>query len=168
MPNQIIAGGDRRERSKTLLERLEGHPGRKWLVAVPCGLPRELDASVRGVGINDLDGALDALARVRAGDALAVESVDYWCMGVSEPIPNPDNNPNVARWNARAAGAARKRARFRHAMQSLPDGVAVLLTASSLGAAERLLGAYPMGVSYLGCERVDLDRRVAFRPGMAA
>lgn len=46
-------------------------------------------------------------------------------MGASEPIPNPDNNPNVARWNAMAAAAARKRARFRHAMQSLPDGATI-------------------------------------------
>lgn len=168
MPNLIIAGGTRRERSKILLERLEGGVGRKWLVAVPCGLPNPLPQGVQGVGLNDLDGALDAAGRMRAGDALAVESVDYWAMGVSEPIPNPDNNPNVARWNAMAAAAARKRARFRHAMQTLPDGVRVLLTASSLQAAERLLGAYPMGVSYLGCERVDLDARVAFRPGMTA
>ena len=76
MPNLIIAGGDRRERSKTLLERLEGRQGRRWLVAVPCGLPHDPPADVRGVGLNDLDGALAALGRVRAGDALAVESVD--------------------------------------------------------------------------------------------
>lgn len=76
-------------------------------------------------------------------------------MGASEPIPNPDNNPNVARWNAMAAAAARKRARFRHAMQSLPDGATIMMTASTLEAAERLLGAFPMGVSCISCERLD-------------
>ena len=40
--------------------------------------------------------------------------------------------------------------------------------ASTLETAERLLGAFPMGVSCIGCERLDLDRRTAFRPGMAA
>lgn len=168
MANLIIAGGNRRERSKTLLRRLEGGAGRRWLVAVPCGLPHDMPDGIRGIGLNDLDGALDAVAHVRPGDTLAVESVDYWCMGVSEPIPNPENNPNVARWNAQAANAARKRARFRHAMQSLPGGVAVMMTASTLEAAERLLGAFPMGVSCIGCERMDLDRRTALRPGMAA
>ena len=53
-------------------------------------------------------------------------------------------------------------------MQALPDGVAVMMTASTLEAAARLLGAFPMGVSCIGCERLDLDRRIAFRPGMAA
>ena len=123
---------------------------------------------IHGIGLNDLDGALDAAGRVRSGDTLAVESVDYWAMGASEPIPNPDNNPNVARWNAMAVTAARKRARFRHAMQALPDGVTVMMTASTLDSAARLLGAFPMGVSCIGCERVDLDRRLALRPGMAA
>ena len=33
-------------------------------------------------------------------------TTDYWTMGASEPIPNPDNNPNVAHWNAMAAAAA--------------------------------------------------------------
>lgn len=122
MTNLIIAGGTRRERSQTLLGRLEGGTGRRWLVAVPCGLPHDMPDGIHGIGLNDLDGALDAVGRVRPGDTLAVESVDYWAMGASEPIPNPDNNPNVARWNAMAAAAARKRARFRHAMQSLPDG----------------------------------------------
>lgn len=67
-----------------------------------------------------------------------------------------------------AAAAARKRARFRHAMQALPDGATIMMTASTLETAERLLGAFPMGVSRIGCERLDLDRRTAFRPGMAA
>ena len=40
--------------------------------------------------------------------------------------------------------------------------------ASTLETVERLLGAFPMGVSYVGCERVDLDRHTAFHPGMAA
>lgn len=168
MANLIIAGGNRRERSKTLLQRLEEGAGRRWLVAVPCGLPHDMPDGIHGIGLNDLDGALDAVARVQPGDTLAVESVDHWAMGVSEPIPNPENNLNVARWNARAADAARKRARFRHAMQALPDGVAVMMTASTLEAAARLLGAFPMGVSCIGCERVDLDRRLALRPGMAA
>ena len=123
---------------------------------------------IHGIGLNDLDGALDAVGRVRYGHTLAVESVDYWAMGASEPIPNPDNNPNVARWNAIAAAAARKRARFRHAMQSLPDGATIMMTASTLAAAERLLGAFPMGVSRIGCERVDLERRLTLHPNMAA
>lgn len=165
MTNLIIAGGNRRERSQTLLGRLEGGTGRRWLVAVPCGLPHDMPDGIHGIGLNDLDGALDAVGRVRSGDTLAVESVDYWAMGASEPIPNPDNNPNVARWNA---AAARKRARFRHAMQALPDGATIMMTASTLETAERLLGAFPMGVSRIGCERLDLDRRTAFRPGMAA
>lgn len=168
MTNLIIAGGTRRERSQTLLGRLEGGTGRRWLVAVPCGLPHDMPDNIHGIGLNDLDGALDAVGRVRPGDTLAVESVDYWAMGASEPIPNPDNNPDVARWNAMAAAAARKRARFRHAMQSLPDGATIMMTASTLETAERLLGAFPMGVSRIGCERLDLDRRIAFRPGMAA
>lgn len=168
MANLIIAGGTRRERSKTLLQRLEGGMGRRWLVAVPCGLPHDMPDGIHGIGLNDLDGALDAVGRVRSGDALAVESVDYWTMGASEPIPNPDNNPDVARWNAMAATAARKRARFRHAMQALPDGATIMMTASTLEAAERLLGSFPMGVSRIGCERLDLGRRIAFRPGMAA
>lgn len=168
MANLIIAGGNRRERSKTLLQRLEEGAGRRWLVAVPCGLLHDMPDGIHGIGLNDLDGALDAVARVQPGDTLAVESVDYWAMGASEPIPNPDNNPNVARWNAMAVTAARKRARFRHAMQALPDGVAVMMTASTLEAAARLLGAFPMGVSCIGCERVDLDRRLTLRPGMAA
>lgn len=42
------------------------------------------------------------------------------------------------------------------------------MTASTLEAAERLLGAFPMGVSCISCERLDLDRCTAFRPGMAA
>lgn len=168
MTNLIIAGGTRRERSQTLLGQLEGGTGRRWFVAVPCGLPYDMPDGIHGIGLNDLDGALDAVGRVRPGDTLAVESVDYWAMGASEPIPNPDNNPNVARWNAMAAAAARKRARFRHAMQSLPDGATIMMTASTLEAAERLLGAFPMGVSCIGCERLDLDRRTAFRPGMAA
>ena len=53
-------------------------------------------------------------------------------------------------------------------MQSLPDGTTIMMTASTLEAAERLLGAFPMGVSCISCERLDLDRRTAFRPGMAA
>lgn len=168
MTNLIIAGENRRERSQTLLGRLEGGMGRRWLVAVPCGLPHGMPDGIHGIGLNDLDGALDVVGRVRPGDTLAVESVDYWAMGASEPIPNPDNNPNVARWNAMAAAAARKRARFRHAMQSLPDGATIMMTASTLEAAERLLGAFPMGVSCISCERLDLDRRTALRPGMAA
>lgn len=167
MTNLIIAGGTRRERSQTLLGRLEGGTGRCWLVAVPCGLPHDMPDGIHGIGLNDLDGALDAVGRVRPGDTLAVESVDYWAMGASEPIPNPDNNPNVARWNAMAAAAARKRARFRHSMQSLPDGATIMMTASTLETAERLLGAFPMGVSCISCERLDLDRRTAFRSGMA-
>ena len=163
MTNLIIAGGTRRERSQTLLGRLKGGTGRRWLVAVPCGLPHDMPDGIHGIGLNDLDGALDAVGRVRPGDTLAVESVDYWAMGASEPIPNPDNNRN-----AMAASAARKRARFRHAMQSLPDGATIMMTASTLETAERLLGAFPMGVFYVGCERLDLDRCAAFHPGMAA
>lgn len=53
-------------------------------------------------------------------------------------------------------------------MQSLPDGATIMMTASTLEAAERLLGAFSMGVSRIGCERVDLDRRLTLRPGMAA
>ena len=30
------------------------------------------------------------------------------------------------------------------------------------------LGAFPMGVSCISCERLDLNRCTAFRPGMAA
>lgn len=143
MTNLIIAGGNRRERSRTLLQRLEGGAGRRWLVAVPCGLPHDMPDGIHGIGLNDLDGALDAAGRVRSGDTLAVESVDYWAMGASEPIPNPDNNPNVARWNAMAVTAARKRARFRHAMQALPDGVTVMMTASTLDSAARSRWASP-------------------------
>lgn len=106
MTNLIIAGGNRRERSRTLLQRLEGGAGRRWLVAVPCGLPHDMPDGIHGIGPNDLDGALDVVGRVRSGDTLAVESVDYWAIGASEPIPNPDNNPDVARWNAMAATAA--------------------------------------------------------------
>lgn len=84
MTNLIIAGGTRRERSQTLLGQLEGGTGRRWLVAVPCGLPYDMPDGIHGIGLNDLDGA------------------------------------------------------------------------------------FPMGVSCIGCERLDLDRRTAFRPGMAA
>ena len=58
MTNLIIAGGTRRERSQTLLGRLEGGTGRRWLVAVPCGLPHDMPDGIHGIGLNDLDGAI--------------------------------------------------------------------------------------------------------------
>lgn len=171
MANIIITGGTRRERSEKLTGLLGHGTGRHWLVAVPCGLPDPLPAGIRGVGHDDLHGALDAIGRIHGHDTLAVESVEYWCMGASEPIPNPGNEPRVAEWNRRAREAASARARFRHAMQTLgelePD-VTVILTASTADNARRLLGEYPMGVSYIACERRDLDNHRTIAPGLAA
>ena len=91
MTNLIIAGGTRRERSQTLLGRLEGGAGRRWLVAVPCGLPHDMPDGIHGIGLNDLDGALDAVGRVRPGDTLAVESVDRKnsCSALQRRGPRP-------------------------------------------------------------------------------
>lgn len=96
----IIADGTRRERSNELVDRLNLARGERWHIAVPCGVGPGLDPAVRTVGINDLDGALDALDRVADGATLAIEGVDYWCMGPAEPMGNPDNDPDLARWNA--------------------------------------------------------------------
>lgn len=155
MTNLILTGGERRKRSIELVHRLDTMPGRHWLIAVPCGLPKHLPDGIDAIGLDDLDGALGLLDRIHGPGALAVESVDYWCLGASTPIPNPDNNPRVAAWNKAASDAARKRARFRHAMQGLADrepDLSILLTATTRENAVRLLGEYPMGVSAHGCE----------------
>lgn len=166
--NLIIADGMRRERSNELVRRINLAQGERWYVAVPCGVGPGLDPAVHAVGINDLDGALDALDRVTDGATLAIEGVDYWCMGPAEPMGNPDNEPGVAHWNALMRRSTHARVRFRMKLAGLLErepATRLMLTASSLDAAERLLGQYPLGFSFVACRRVDLSKGLEYAPG---
>ena len=164
----IIADGTRRERSNELVDRLNLARGERWHIAVPCGVGPGLDPAVRTAGINDLDGALDALDHVADGATLAIEGVDYWCMGPAEPMENPDNNPDLARWNAIMRRSTHVRVRFRMKLAGLLErepSTRLMLTASSLDAAQRLLGQYPLGFPFVACRRVDLSKGVEYAPG---
>ena len=171
MTNLIIAGGDRRTRSIELTHRLTITPGPRRLITIPCEPPATPPDDTTVIGVDDLDGALTLLDHTHGSGALAIESVDYWCLGPSASMPNPGNNPRIAAWNRRMVDAARKRARFRHEMQQFTErepGISILLAATSMDNAVRLLGEYPMGVSAIGCERVDLDTGRTLQPGFAS
>lgn len=163
----IIAAGSRRARSAELVNRVNLMRGERWHIAVPCGVSLGLDRAVHTVGLNDLDGALAVLDRAEDGVTLAIEGVDYWCMGDVEPLANPQGNPNLTRWNTLMRRSALSRARFRDGLAGLLErepSTRVLLTASSLETARRLLDERPLGVSFDACRRVDLAMGVEYAP----
>ena len=89
-------------------------------------------------------------------------------MGSAEPMGNLDNNPDLARWNAIMRRSTPASVRFRMKPAGLLErepSTHLMPAASSLDAAERLLGQYPLGFPFVACRRVDLSKGVEYAPG---
>ena len=89
-------------------------------------------------------------------------------MGPAEPMGNPDKNPDLARWNAIMRRSTHARVRFRMKLAGLLErepSTRLMPAASSLDAAQRLLGQYPLGFPFVACRRVDLSKGVEYAPG---
>lgn len=89
-------------------------------------------------------------------------------MGSAEPMRNLDNNPDLARWNVIMRRSTHACVRFRMKPAGLLErepSTRLMPAASSLDAAERLLGQYPLGFPFVACRRVDLSKGVEYAPG---